>query len=65
MALNPQNVTPGTEQHEYFYVRQGRRSLQRCQYDYRHTDGELFSCIKPTLQDCVDARDEWLSKTGR
>ncbi len=30
------------------------------QYDYRHTDGELFSCVKPTLKECREAREEWI-----
>ena len=32
------------------------------QYDYRHTDGELFSCVKPTLNECRAARDKWLTE---
>lgn len=33
------------------------------QYDYRHhSDGTLFSCIKPTLEECRNKRDEWLQK---
>ena len=31
-------------------------------YDYRHTDGELFSCVAPTLKECRQRRDEWLNK---
>ena len=37
-------TTPGTEQCEVFYLGYSRRS-KRYQYDYRHTDGELFSCV--------------------
>ena len=29
------------------------------QYDYRHTDGELFSTLAKTLKEC-HRRDEWL-----
>lgn len=32
------------------------------QYDYRHTDGELFSTVAPTLGECRTRRDEWLKK---
>jgi len=32
------------------------------QYDYRHTDGELFSTVAPTLEECRKRRDEWLLK---
>ena len=30
------------------------------QYDYRHTDGELFSTLKPTLEQCRELKDKWL-----
>jgi len=30
------------------------------QYDYRHTDGELFSTVAPTLEQCRSKRDTWL-----
>ena len=32
------------------------------QYDYRHTDGELYSTVAPTLEECRSHRDEWLRK---
>ena len=32
------------------------------QYDYRHTDGELFSTVAPTLEECRNRRGEWLMK---
>lgn len=61
--LNPQNLRSGEEQHEAFTYRIGGRKRKRMvQYDYRHTDGELFTCIKPTLKDCRTARDIWLEK---
>jgi hypothetical protein len=30
------------------------------QYDYRHTDGELFSTLKETLDECRAGRDKWV-----
>lgn len=33
-----------------------------CQYDYRDTDGELFSVVMPTLTECRIRRDKWLSE---
>jgi hypothetical protein len=30
------------------------------QYDYRHTDGDLFSTVKPSLEECREQRDKWL-----
>ena len=55
--------TPGQEQYEYFNTpkRLGKPSQKRCQYDYRHTDGELFSCIAPSLVAARERRDQWLS----
>lgn len=54
--------TPGQEQYETFSRKVGRQSKNYVQYDYRHTDGELFSCIKPTLEACRAARDEWMER---
>ena len=52
----------GQEQYETFYsARRGRR-ITRVMYDYRHTDGELFSCVAGTLKDCRQRRNEWLNK---
>ena len=41
--------------------------LTLVQYDYRHPiDRELFSCVKPTLEECRAARDKWLNaKKGK
>ena len=33
---------PGTEQYEVFYTGYRSRRKKHYQYDYRHTDGELF-----------------------
>ncbi len=54
-------TTPGTEQYEFFYIG-FRPRRKRYQYDYRHSDGELFSCVAPTLKECRRRRDEWLNK---
>ncbi|WP_289751643.1 DUF3873 family protein, partial [uncultured Bacteroides sp.] len=45
----------------------GRRKRTLVQYDYRHPiDRELFSCVKPTLDECRAARDKWLNaKKGK
>jgi len=53
---------PGQEQYEYCLLKTGRQAKKYCSYDYRHTDGELFSCVKPTLTACRASRDEWLRK---
>ncbi len=63
MTANGVSTTtaPGTEQYEVFYIG-FRPRCKRYQYDYRHTDGELFSCVAPTLKECRKRRDEWLNK---
>ena len=67
MTENGISVCPrGEERHEYFTPAFARRTKKRfCQYDYRHTDGELFSCVAPTLVECHRKRDEWLNKKIR
>ena len=55
-------TTPGTEQYEVFYTGYRTRRKKHYQYDYRHTDGELFSCVAETLTECRQRRDEWLNK---
>lgn len=57
--LNPTNLTNGAEQYEKY--RCGITKKTRYQYDYRATDGELFSCTKLSLEDCRAARDKWLT----
>ena len=55
-------TTPGTEQYEVFYTGYRSRRKKHYQYDYRHTDGELFYCVADTLSVCRQRRDEWLNK---
>ena len=43
----------GTEQFEKFQTGFGRRKRTLVQYDYRASDGELFSCVAPTLEDAA------------
>lgn len=64
MNVNGVSVCPrGEERHEYFTLTLSpRRKKRLCQYDYRHTDGELFSCTAPTLEACRTKRNEWLQR---
>lgn len=48
----------GQEQYETFTA----AGKKRVQYDYRHTDGKLFSCVGKTLDICRAKRDAWLAK---
>lgn len=58
--LNPTTLKNGQEQHESYRCNITRKN--RVQYDYRHTDGEMFSYIKPTIDQCPAARDAWILK---
>lgn len=51
----------GTENYETFYTMIGRKRTKLIQYDYRSEDGELFTCVKPTLTECRKARDDILN----
>lgn len=51
--------TAGTEKYEKFSFSHKPRKTH-IQYDYRDTDGTLFSIIRPTLGECRNKRDEWL-----
>jgi hypothetical protein len=35
------------------------------QYDYRHPDGELFSTLRETLDECRTERDKWVQAKNR
>jgi len=53
-------LNPGNAKHEIF--RSLTKGTDLCQYDYRHFDGQLFSCVLPTLQDCQKACKYWKRK---
>ncbi len=50
----------GQENYDQF-VAGAFRGTTYYQYDYRHTDGELFSTVSPTLDECREKRDKWLT----
>ena len=58
--LSPKSLPNGQEQHEAFKSSVTRKTA--VQYDYRHTDGELFSCVKSTLGACRQAKDNWIKR---
>jgi len=47
---------------EYFttFTPAHQRGKKFYQYDYRHRDGELFTTVAPTLEQCREKRDKWL-----
>ena len=69
MTINGTSTCMAGEKYENFQVKIGRKVRTMCQYDYRDSvSGELFSCVKPTLDECRRLRDEWLNhknKEGR
>jgi len=62
MTKNGMSTTSGLGQEKYEYFQHTATLGMLCQYDYRHTDGSLFSCVKRELEDCRTARDAWLAK---
>lgn len=65
-SLNQNGISTCTEagQEKYVYFNLTPRPRKRgryCQYDYRHADGELFSTVAPTLEQCRERRDKWLN----
>jgi len=64
MTLQPNTLSAGKEQWQTYLTTILRKTKNLVQYDYRHTDGTLFSCVKPTLEQCRKARDWWLEAKG-
>lgn len=55
----------GRENYETFEFKDRRLARKygtMYQYDYRTEDGELFSCVAKTLEECRRRRDRWLEK---
>lgn len=61
---NGMSISPtGEERYVYFSLTpRPRRKGRYCQYDYRHSDGELFATVAPSLEKCQEKRDEWLKQ---
>ena len=58
MAMDPTELKPGKEQYEGY--QSGLAGRQMVHYDYRHTDGQLFTCIATDLERARARRDVWL-----
>ena len=52
----------GAEQYEEF--KDSLHPSGAVQYDYRHTDGRLFSCVAPTLEKARDRCMAWAFSRG-
>ena len=57
---SPTFLEIGREQYENYKSRVTKKIY--IQYDYRHLDGELFSCIANNLEEAREKRNEWVSK---
>ena len=61
LSKNGVSTTQEPGQEKYITFIAGTfRGTEYFQYDYRHTDGELFSTVTKTLEECRKRRDEWL-----
>lgn len=52
----------GEENYTTFQLKRGGRFKKFYQYDYRHTDGELFSTCASSLSECRSKRDNWIER---
>lgn len=50
----------GQEKYENFTSNVNRKRY--VSYEFRADDGELFTCVKPTLEACRTARDKWIDE---
>lgn len=57
---NGVSTCPVGKEHYEFFDSQMRKGKKFVQYDYRDTDGELFSTIAATLDQARKRRDQWL-----
>lgn len=67
-SITKNGVSTTTEKGQEKFVKcvlDAFRGTEYFQYDYRHTDGKLFSTVAKTLEECCRRRDEWLQKKNR
>jgi len=60
---SPKFLENGEEQFESYFSRISKRNF--IQYDYRHSDGELFSCVANTVEEARNKRDKWIEKRSK
>ncbi|MDR2142541.1 MAG: DUF3873 domain-containing protein [Deltaproteobacteria bacterium] len=56
--IDPKNLLPGQEQYRNCPV----LKKKYVQYDYRAVNGNLFSCVAPTLEEARAQRNQWWIK---
>lgn len=60
---NGVSITQTPEEEKYIECCLGAfRGQIYIQYDYRHTNGKLFSTVAKTLEICRQQRDEWIKR---
>lgn len=59
--INGTSTLQAGENYERFYSRAVKRTLY--QYEYRDGD-KYFTCVKPTLEECREAKDRFLSRNN-
>jgi hypothetical protein len=62
MAMTENGVTTTKENGQEQYQKFTRGGWTYIQYDYRHYNGALFSCVKKSLDKCRAERDKWIEK---
>lgn len=66
ITKNGVSTTTGKGQEQYVKCILGAFwGTEYFQYDYHHTDGELFSTLAKSLEECRERRDEWLRMKNR
>lgn len=66
MTENGVSTCTAGEMYEKYRTKVGRKVCMMYQYDFRDiASGELFSCVKSTLDECRAARDKWLTAKRR
>lgn len=63
--LDPKSLGEGQEQWEEFVPSHLKRHPDNIlvQYDYRHTDGSVFSTVAKSLDLARERRDKWILTT--
>jgi len=61
--LDPKSLKNGHEQFQEYYSATLKKV--KLQYDYRHYDGKLFSCVKNTVNECRIAKDQWIERISK
>jgi hypothetical protein len=59
--LNPKDIKKGESQYEVFFT---SRKVKMVQYDYRAENGQLFSCVRKSIKECMEAADRWMIENG-